>query len=197
MNKSNLISKKEKENILFWLKGLQRKNGGFGKNNEQPSISFSYYVFRSLLKLDGIGYIDKKKLIHFVLSTRCSNGGFSNKPGGVPQPRYTSYAIFILKELKALDSGFNDKSWLITLQKDDGGFGPLGNSDSNINYTYYVLRCLSLLGSMDLIDLRKIRKYILGVKSKYLQNIKNNYGNCINMESLKQLIFLVDYAGGK
>ena len=85
------------------MKSLQRADGGFSENANQPSrIDYAYYVVRSLIKLNALDKIKNKKLVKFILTTYHPDCGFSNISGQKSHPQFTSYAIFMLKKLKSL-----------------------------------------------------------------------------------------------
>ena len=111
MTVNNFLPKKEIEILIKWLKSLQRPDGGFNENANQPSrIDYTYYVVRSLIKLNSLNKINKKRLIRFIISTNHPDGGFGNMPGQKANPQFTSYAIFMLKELKSIgEAGIQKK----------------------------------------------------------------------------------------
>lgn len=194
MISSKNITKNELKKLFFWLKSLQKPDGGFSEQlNGQSTISCSYYVVRTLVKLSCLDIINRDNLINFLMSVKGKNFGFGNFKGDIPHPQYTSFAIFILKEFGALDR-INPKKiieWLLSHQKTDGGFSNSKNIDSNLNYSYYTMRSLYLLNAINKVNREKLKSFILSLKSKK-GGFCENPGGLPGALTTKHAIFLLE-----
>lgn len=194
MKDSIVLKDQEIKKMVRWLLSLQKSDGGFCDSPDGCStISCTYYVIRTILKLDSLDLIDKDKVISFLLSLKGKNHGFANKKGGKPDPQNTSYAIYLLKAFDSLDriDTAEVAAWLDS--RKDKSERSLGSDNRHfcIKDFYYTIRSLNLLDAA--VDIKK--ELLL----RYFHSLKNDKGSFVDKtgrfsDSLmaKHIVFLLE-----
>jgi len=182
----------DKGNHISWLISLQADDGGFRVGKRKDSlINHTYYVFRALARLKELESMDLAACSDFIISCQDPEGGFSNHPGVVPQPLFTSFAIYILDKLECIQKIDIDKhkQWMLSLRAGKG-FGNTPWKSAQLNHTYYIIRTLSILDAMDNLDKQELFKFILST-----ENNKGGFsyqpGKSSNLLSTKHALFLL------
>lgn len=185
----------EQKNINYIL-SLRKKDGGFGKSNENHScIDITYFAIGALIEYNSIDLVEKNKLVNFLLSTFHPSGGFRNDINGSPLVKFTYYAISILKKIGSLDKLEIDKclNYIKSFQNKEGGFRKGAGQPSRIDETYFATKAMSCLGNLDIIDKECIIKFVLaheitsGGFSSQLNDITLAQSTYYSMQILKDL----------
>ncbi|KAL4719677.1 hypothetical protein ACJJTC_002998 [Scirpophaga incertulas] len=81
--------------LAWWLCERQLPSGGLnGRPEKLPDLCYSWWVLSSLSMLNRIHWVDKKCLEQFILACQDSEtGGFSDRPGDIPDPFHTLFGI--------------------------------------------------------------------------------------------------------
>jgi len=89
----------------WWLCERQLPSGGLnGRPEKLPDVCYSWWVLASLSILGRVHWIDKKKMIRFILACQDDEtGGISDRPGDLPDPFHTLFGIAGLSMLGADD----------------------------------------------------------------------------------------------
>ncbi|XP_023236076.1 geranylgeranyl transferase type-2 subunit beta-like isoform X3 [Centruroides sculpturatus] len=83
-------------NLLgWWLSERQLPSGGLnGRPEKIPDVCYSWWVLSSLKILGCLHWIDKDKLIRFILACQDEEtGGFSDRPGDMVDPFHTLFGL--------------------------------------------------------------------------------------------------------
>jgi geranylgeranyl transferase type-2 subunit beta len=193
LNMTAYMPKLDKEKHISWLASLQAEDGGFRIGKKKDSlINHTYYVFRALARLNGLRSIDLGACSDFIISCQIPGGGFSNHPGVVPQPLFTSFDIYILDRLDCIDRIDIDCHirWMLDLRS-TVGFSNTPGKHPQLNHTYYILRSLSILDTVHNINKKKLLKFIVSA-----ENNKGGFsyrpGKPPNLLSTKHALFILN-----
>ncbi|KAI5634849.1 prenyltransferase and squalene oxidase repeat domain-containing protein [Phthorimaea operculella] len=83
------------DELAWWLCERQLPSGGLnGRPEKLPDLCYSWWVMSSLSMLNRIHWVDKKSLEQFILACQdAETGGFSDRPGDVPDPFHTLFGL--------------------------------------------------------------------------------------------------------
>ncbi|CAH0751089.1 unnamed protein product [Diatraea saccharalis] len=83
------------DELAWWLCERQLPSGGLnGRPEKLPDLCYSWWVMSSLSMLNRIHWVDKKSLEQFILACQDSEtGGFSDRPGDIPDPFHTVFGL--------------------------------------------------------------------------------------------------------
>jgi len=79
----------------WWLAERQLPSGGLnGRPEKLPDLCYSWWVLASLAIIGRLHWINKKKLLRFILACQDDEtGGFSDRPGNLVDPFHTVFGI--------------------------------------------------------------------------------------------------------
>ncbi|KAK2152379.1 hypothetical protein LSH36_330g05008 [Paralvinella palmiformis] len=79
----------------WWLCERQLPSGGLnGRPEKLPDVCYSWWVLASLKVIGKLHWIDKKKLIHFILASQDDEtGGIADRPGDIVDPFHTLFGV--------------------------------------------------------------------------------------------------------
>lgn len=79
----------------WWLCERQLPSGGLnGRPEKLPDVCYSWWVLASLKIIGRLHWIDKEKLVKFILASQDEeSGGFSDRPGDMVDPFHTLFGI--------------------------------------------------------------------------------------------------------
>jgi prenyltransferase beta subunit len=151
-----------------WISSLQNVDGGFssipGENFSYIDRTFCAIEVLSILEPSTLDQIDQSAVVNWLLSCQSQEGGFCVRPGYGADPRCTYEATAALKDLNA-SSQMNVSSavnWTLTCQRLDGGFANRPwEIDSSFDSTYYCIKSLKALNSLDQIDTSKTGDFLV------------------------------------
>ncbi|KAL4039183.1 hypothetical protein IC575_002830 [Cucumis melo] len=103
----------DKDLLGWWLCERQVKSGGLnGRPEKLPDVCYSWWVLSSLIMIDRVHWINKEKLIKFILDCQdTENGGISDRPDDAVDVYHTYFGIAGLSlleypSLKAIDPAY-------------------------------------------------------------------------------------------
>nr|XP_027122959.1 geranylgeranyl transferase type-2 subunit beta 1-like isoform X2 [Coffea arabica]XP_027122960.1 geranylgeranyl transferase type-2 subunit beta 1-like isoform X2 [Coffea arabica] len=103
----------DKDLLGWWLCERQVKSGGLnGRPEKLPDVCYSWWVLSSLIMIDRVHWIDKEKLIKFILDCQDKeNGGISDQPEDAVDVFHTYFGVAGLSlleypGLKAIDPAY-------------------------------------------------------------------------------------------
>ncbi|KAK6161593.1 hypothetical protein DH2020_004974 [Rehmannia glutinosa] len=103
----------DKDLLGWWLCERQVKSGGLnGRPEKLPDVCYSWWVLSSLIMIDRVHWIDKKKLVNFILDCQDKeNGGISDRPDDAVDVFHTYFGVAGLSlleypGLKAVDPAY-------------------------------------------------------------------------------------------
>lgn len=81
--------------LAWWLSERQMPSGGLnGRPEKLPDLCYSWWVLSSLSIINRLHWIKKEKLENFILACQdAETGGFSDRPGDIPDPFHTLFGI--------------------------------------------------------------------------------------------------------
>lgn len=83
-----------REALAWWLCERQLPSGGLnGRPEKVADVCYSWWVVSALAVLGRTSWIDADALAAFILRCADAAGGFADKPGNVPDPYHTFFAI--------------------------------------------------------------------------------------------------------
>ncbi|ESO88555.1 hypothetical protein LOTGIDRAFT_165337 [Lottia gigantea] len=79
----------------WWLCERQLPSGGLnGRPEKLPDVCYSWWVLASLKIINRLQWIDKNKLIEFILASQDEEtGGFADRPGDMVDPFHTLFGL--------------------------------------------------------------------------------------------------------
>ncbi|XP_054164255.1 geranylgeranyl transferase type-2 subunit beta-like [Oppia nitens] len=79
----------------WWLAERQLPSGGLnGRPEKLPDLCYSWWVLSSMAIIGRLHWIDKHKLLRFILATQDDEtGGFSDRPGNMVDPFHTVFGL--------------------------------------------------------------------------------------------------------
>ena len=79
----------------WWLAERQLPSGGLnGRPEKLPDVCYSWWVLASLSILGRLHWIDKEKMISYILASQDNEtGGISDRPGDLPDPFHTLFGV--------------------------------------------------------------------------------------------------------
>ncbi|KAF7834523.1 geranylgeranyl transferase type-2 subunit beta 1-like [Senna tora] len=85
----------DKDLLGWWLCERQVKSGGLnGRPEKLPDVCYSWWVLSSLIMIDRVHWIDKDKLIKFILDCQdTENGGISDRPDDAVDVFHTYFGV--------------------------------------------------------------------------------------------------------
>lgn len=103
----------DKDLLGWWLCERQVKSGGLnGRPEKLPDVCYSWWVLSSLIMIDRVDWIDKEKLVKFILECQdIENGGISDRPDDAVDVFHTYFGVAGLSlleypGLKAIDPAY-------------------------------------------------------------------------------------------
>ncbi|TIB67526.1 hypothetical protein E3P77_01470 [Wallemia ichthyophaga] len=83
------------DNLSWWLSERQVQNGGLnGRPQKQEDVCYSWWVLSALSILHRLHWINKDKLISFILSAQDPDcGGIADRPGDVSDVFHTLFGV--------------------------------------------------------------------------------------------------------
>ncbi|CAH2072937.1 unnamed protein product [Thlaspi arvense] len=103
----------DKDKLGWWLCERQVESGGLnGRPKKLPDVCYSWWVLSSLIMIDRVHWIDKAKLVKFILDSQdLDNGGISDRPNDAVDIFHTYFGIAGLSLLeypgvKAIDPAY-------------------------------------------------------------------------------------------
>ncbi|KAH0907478.1 hypothetical protein HID58_039305 [Brassica napus] len=103
----------DKDLLGWWLCERQVKSGGLnGRPEKLPDVCYSWWVLSSLIMIDRVHWIDKAKLVKFILDCQdLENGGISDRPDDAVDIFHTYFGVAGLSLLeypgvKAIDPAY-------------------------------------------------------------------------------------------
>ncbi|XVF66935.1 hypothetical protein PTKIN_Ptkin10aG0080100 [Pterospermum kingtungense] len=103
----------DKDLLGWWLCERQVKSGGLnGRPEKLPDVCYSWWVLSSLILIDRVHWIDKEKLVKFILDCQdVENGGISDRPNDAVDVFHTYFGVAGLSlleypGLKAIDPAY-------------------------------------------------------------------------------------------
>ncbi|KAG7014120.1 Geranylgeranyl transferase type-2 subunit beta 1 [Cucurbita argyrosperma subsp. argyrosperma] len=103
----------DKDLLGWWLCERQVKSGGLnGRPEKLPDVCYSWWVLSSLIMIDRVHWINKEKLVKFILDCQdTENGGISDRPDDAVDVYHTYFGIAGLSlleypALKAIDPAY-------------------------------------------------------------------------------------------
>lgn len=112
---TNNLDVVDRDALSWWLAERQLPSGGLcGRPEKLPDVCYSWWVLSSLVMLGRLHWIDKDKLIGYILACQDNeSGGFADRPGDMPDPFHTVFGLAALSllgyEEKEVDCGDGDK----------------------------------------------------------------------------------------
>jgi len=85
----------DRDLLSWWLCERQCDSGGLnGRPEKQADVCYSWWILSSLTMLGRVHWIDKNKLIHFILLCQDhEGGGIADRPDDVPDIFHTYFGI--------------------------------------------------------------------------------------------------------
>ncbi|XP_054824194.1 geranylgeranyl transferase type-2 subunit beta 1 isoform X1 [Prosopis cineraria] len=85
----------DKDLLGWWLCERQVKSGGLnGRPEKLPDVCYSWWVLSSLIMIDRVHWINKEKLIKFILDCQdTENGGISDRPDDAVDIFHTYFGV--------------------------------------------------------------------------------------------------------
>ncbi|KAK3420568.1 hypothetical protein EUGRSUZ_G01411 [Eucalyptus grandis] len=85
----------DKDLLGWWLCERQVKSGGLnGRPEKLADVCYSWWVLSSLIMIDRVHWIDKEKLIKFILDCQdTENGGISDRPDDAVDIFHTYFGV--------------------------------------------------------------------------------------------------------
>ncbi|KAL6527187.1 hypothetical protein OROGR_016277 [Orobanche gracilis] len=103
----------DKDLLGWWLCERQVKSGGLnGRPEKLPDVCYSWWVLSSLIMIDRVHWIDKEKLVKFILDCQDrEGGGISDRPDDAVDVFHTYFGVAGLSlleypGLKAVDPAY-------------------------------------------------------------------------------------------
>ncbi|XP_037497044.1 geranylgeranyl transferase type-2 subunit beta 1 isoform X2 [Jatropha curcas] len=103
----------DKDLLGWWLCERQVKSGGLnGRPEKLPDVCYSWWVLSSLIMIDRVHWINKEKLVKFILNCQdTENGGISDRPDDAVDVFHTYFGVAGLSLLeypgiKAIDPAY-------------------------------------------------------------------------------------------
>ncbi|XP_057952869.1 geranylgeranyl transferase type-2 subunit beta 1 [Malania oleifera] len=103
----------DRDLLGWWLCERQVKSGGLnGRPEKLPDVCYSWWVLSSLIMIDRVHWIDKEKLVRFILDCQDKeNGGISDRPDDAVDVFHTYFGVAGLSlleypGLKAIDPAY-------------------------------------------------------------------------------------------
>ncbi|XP_062080945.1 geranylgeranyl transferase type-2 subunit beta 1-like [Humulus lupulus] len=85
----------DKDLLGWWLCERQVKSGGLnGRPEKLPDVCYSWWVLSSLIMIDRVHWINKEKLVKFILDCQdVENGGISYRPDDAVDVYHTYFGV--------------------------------------------------------------------------------------------------------
>ncbi|KAJ0020153.1 hypothetical protein Pint_31057 [Pistacia integerrima] len=103
----------DKDLLGWWLCERQVKSGGLnGRPEKLPDVCYSWWVLSSLIMIDRVHWINKEKLVKYILDCQdTENGGISDRPDDAVDVFHTYFGVAGLSLLeypgvKAIDPAY-------------------------------------------------------------------------------------------
>jgi len=89
------LSEVDADTLGWWLCERQLPSGGLnGRPEKMPDVCYSWWVLSSLRIIDRLHWIDKEKLVRFILASQDEEtGGFADRPGDMVDPFHTLFGV--------------------------------------------------------------------------------------------------------
>ncbi|XP_043278864.1 geranylgeranyl transferase type-2 subunit beta isoform X2 [Venturia canescens] len=91
------------DRLGWWLCERQLPSGGLnGRPEKLPDVCYSWWVLSSLTILGRLHWINKERLVKFILACQDAEaGGFSDRPGDMVDPFHTLFGLGAISLLEA------------------------------------------------------------------------------------------------
>ena len=123
-----------------------RKDCGFSSRSDANLRDTFYCVSVTKGKIG-----EKEKVIEFILSHECENGGFTKSAGGFPP--YLEDTYYAIGSLKILGSRYTSRKtalFIASLQNPNGGFRrSIHGGISSLENSFYAISCLRWMGVLE------------------------------------------------
>ncbi|XP_062150822.1 geranylgeranyl transferase type-2 subunit beta 1-like [Alnus glutinosa] len=110
---TGLLHHIDKDLLGWWLCERQVKSGGLnGRPEKLPDVCYSWWVLSSLIMIDRVHWINKEKLVQFIIDCQdTENGGISDRPDDAVDVYHTYFGLAGLSllqypGLKAIDPAY-------------------------------------------------------------------------------------------
>lgn len=92
---ANQLHRIDADKMGWWLAERQLLSGGLnGRPEKLPDLCYSWWVLSSLTIIGRLHWINKRKLLRFILACQdCETGGFADRPGNMVDPFHTLFGI--------------------------------------------------------------------------------------------------------
>ncbi|XP_014249939.1 geranylgeranyl transferase type-2 subunit beta isoform X2 [Cimex lectularius] len=96
------LSRIDADALAWWLCERQLPSGGLnGRPEKLPDVCYSWWVLASLTILGRQHWISKEQLKTYILASQDNEtGGFSDRPGDMPDPFHTLFGVAALSLLE-------------------------------------------------------------------------------------------------
>ena len=92
---ANKLDKLDCDQLGWWLSERQLPSGGLnGRPEKLPDVCYSWWVLASLKIIGRAHWLDKDKLVKFILASQDDEtGGFADRPGDMVDPFHTLFGL--------------------------------------------------------------------------------------------------------
>jgi len=140
----------EKEKAIRFLQSLQTGDGGFANDRGIDSKAFSGYTYAALnaLAILGAEPTNRDAVISFLEQSQKEEGGFGatilSQESGLDSTFFAVSAISVLEV--PLDRYAGSVDYVMTYERNDGGFGAYPGDKSTLRMTFDAILTLNLVG---------------------------------------------------
>ncbi len=168
----------DEEQINFIIK-CQHFNGGFSNwPNQNIYLETCYYAL-ICLGLSGNEKFCNLNFKDYIMSHRCTDGGFGDLPGVRKSNLFnTYYAVISLGMVDGLDRIDKERllSFIISKRRKDGGFSENNNEPSSLLHSFWAIVTLDAINCSNIFNKEKIKEFIISCISP--EGFLSNYSNC-------------------
>lgn len=158
------LSRVDRIRILETIQQWQQPNGAFiahelGSEVDMRNVFTAVIICRIL---HGLEYIDKEKVIQFVIDSQTYEGGFAHEPGGEAHGGATYCAVGALTILGAIDRVKDYQALVYWLsQRQIGGFNGRTEKFADTCYSFWIGSPLKMIGLFDeIVDKEDLQNFI-------------------------------------
>lgn len=189
------LNRVNKSAILQGVASLQNPDGSFKSNYEcgESDLRFVYCSLAICNILNDLSTIDVNNTVKFISNCFNYDGAFGQNPGTESHGGSTYCAIASLSLLGKLDIVLDNNKckilerWAVNRQT-NGGFQGRPNKDPDTCYSFWLGATLSIMGSLNRINKKKNRDFILnnanaltGGFSKNIDSIPDPMHTCLSL----------------
>ncbi len=166
-----------RKKIISSINACQRKDGGFGSHPHfslHSTVMDTYYAFKTLKLLNGLGEADWKRAAAFIRARASKNGGFFNKEGDKGTSlAATCWAIEVLLGVESLTPETAEKAsrFILSFREKGKGFAMVKGKPSSPKATGMAVRALDLMKRLTPEIKSDVVRYLKG--TRYSGLIKN------------------------